>query len=1545
MKAGTLEIELIANMARLQKDMDQMKRSVGTAMHDVEMSSKAAEEAMTALNATGAKLASGFGLVKAAAAALGLTALAGEAIGVNREFQRLDASLKVATGSADAASAQMAKLRDFAEKTPYGLEQSVQAFLRLKNLGLDPSTAALTSYGNTAASMSKSLMDMIEAVADAATGEFERLKEFGIRASKEGGKVSFTFQGVTKTVQNSSAAIQQYLMDIGNVQFAGTMDEQMKTLEGGFANLEDAVQAAMVAFGQGGFNDALGEVLGSLTATAEGSQSAAAELGEMAGNLIRIGAELAAILGEPLNFVLANLELLEDLVVMAAAGFVTFHGALAIGNVYRYIASLVALERALGATTAGTAMLSAAQKSLQGASAALFTPMNALIGVAGLVAVGLMSVADANAASEKRLLANAKAADELGISLSQSSQQALAAAREQTGVGTAAGQAEPEIWSFKNSVDGLTESLWAQAKAARAAKVELLQKKVAETEQRQNEAFDSTWAGSRNLSQQSWEALGQWDISRGVSLGWKSVKSDLASLFSGGRTSRDGLRDMQDAAHIAGKLREDLDKALNTPLGNGDLSGGGVIKALTETGKAAKKSKKDVDEWAKALERIQTENNRFLNEAVIAMPGDQLGRFDAEIKSMKDAERAANDFKKAMAEADEQGRRAVFEQMADSIDAVSDHVDDAARRMSSAFGTVGRSIGEIVVALDEYGAEQKRISAAVVTGQITEREAYARTAQNQIAGTGAILGASKKLFKERSAAYQAMEAAEKALAAIQLINAIKAMTMDSAHTATSVANSGLRGAADAAAGAAKIFSFLGPFAFPVVAAMIALLASMGLRTGGGKRGGFDLKSYQDAMGTGSVLGDSSAKSDSITHSLDLLTANSDKDLEYSNAMVRSLRAIETNIGSLSSLLAKQLGIAGGAFDTSGLGLGSNTGIDGSLGFGFILKGALDIASKIPVIGGLIGGIGKALFGTKTTKTLLDQGIMFDPATVADILAGGIDGQSYQDIQTKKKKTFGITTSNKTRVDTVTGALDDGTEQQVALLIGSMRSGIMAAAGVLGIEGAQAAIDAFTVDLGKISLKDLKGSEIQEQLSAIFSKLGDDMAAAAIPALDAFQKVGEGQFETLMRLAKDYQTIDVQMQSIGRTFGAVGASSVEAREALIDLFGSLDDFVDQTQFYRDNFLTEAEQIAPVMTAVAAELERLGLSGVDSIASFKNVVDGLDLTTEAGQSLYAALMALAPGFNAVEKYQADLADKRQSMEITLLDLMGRKTEALALRRQAELAAMDESLRPLQRAIYAYQDLADAQAAAAQKVSDAQNALSAAYSRESANIQATADRFRDFARAIGEFRASLFADVPGVDGYAQARSRFEKTANLARLGNEASLGAFTGDAQSYLDAARDRAGSALDYARDVARVARAADQAQAGANGVASMADRQLAQLTASVKSLIDLNDNVTSVSQAIIDLKKAQEEADEAQAELDKLTNPVPQLQEVNVNLTDIGDVIERLSDTQADTKAQIAALRAEMQPALISIASNTGESARIARRHDRGDTQAVTVETA
>ena len=164
----------------------------------------------------------------------------GKLVSVQREFDVLNSSLVTVTGSSAAAAREMSWLEQFAKETPYGLAQATEAFVKMQALGLSPTQEKLTSFGNTASAMGKDLMQMVEAVADASTGEFERLKEFGIKASKEGEKVSFTFQGVRTTVQNTSADITSYLESIGNTAFGGAMAERAQTLDGAIAGLGDS---------------------------------------------------------------------------------------------------------------------------------------------------------------------------------------------------------------------------------------------------------------------------------------------------------------------------------------------------------------------------------------------------------------------------------------------------------------------------------------------------------------------------------------------------------------------------------------------------------------------------------------------------------------------------------------------------------------------------------------------------------------------------------------------------------------------------------------------------------------------------------------------------------------------------------------------------------------------------------------------------------------------------------------------------------------------------------------------------------------------------------------------------------------------------------------------------------------------------------------------------------------------------------------------------------------------------------------------------------
>ncbi|HCM32317.1 MAG TPA: hypothetical protein DIC32_13455, partial [Acinetobacter radioresistens] len=247
-KLGVLTLDLIARIGQFVEPMKnaerQTKTSAGNMQRDFEEADKGIS--MSAKNI-------GLSLAGVAASYVSLDRL----ISTQRTFDRLNAGLITATGSAEGAAAAFDSLQKFAKETPYGLEQSIGAFIKLTNLGLKPSEAALTSYGNTAAAMGKDLDQMIEAVADATTGEFERLKEFGIKASQENGKVSLIFKGQTTTIRNNAKEIEKYLLNLGNVDFAGTMENRMKTLDGSIANLEDTIDGLFLKVSQSGIGDAI----------------------------------------------------------------------------------------------------------------------------------------------------------------------------------------------------------------------------------------------------------------------------------------------------------------------------------------------------------------------------------------------------------------------------------------------------------------------------------------------------------------------------------------------------------------------------------------------------------------------------------------------------------------------------------------------------------------------------------------------------------------------------------------------------------------------------------------------------------------------------------------------------------------------------------------------------------------------------------------------------------------------------------------------------------------------------------------------------------------------------------------------------------------------------------------------------------------------------------------------------------------------------------------------------------------------------------------
>lgn len=163
------------------------------------------------------------------------------------KFEQLENVLEITEGSSEKAKQSLAWVKQFAIDTPANVDEAAEAFVRLRAYGLDPTNGLLMSLGDTAAAMGKPVMQAVEAIADAVTGENERLKEFGIKGSAVKGTNIMEYaytdkngkQQIAKVDKTNRKQIEETLKKIFNEKYAGAMEKQSKSLLGIWSKLED----------------------------------------------------------------------------------------------------------------------------------------------------------------------------------------------------------------------------------------------------------------------------------------------------------------------------------------------------------------------------------------------------------------------------------------------------------------------------------------------------------------------------------------------------------------------------------------------------------------------------------------------------------------------------------------------------------------------------------------------------------------------------------------------------------------------------------------------------------------------------------------------------------------------------------------------------------------------------------------------------------------------------------------------------------------------------------------------------------------------------------------------------------------------------------------------------------------------------------------------------------------------------------------------------------------------------------------------------------
>lgn len=609
-----------------------------------------------------------------------------------------------------------------------------------------------------------------------------------------------------------------------------------------------------------------------------------------------------------------------------------------------------------------------------------------------------------------------------------------------------------------------------------------------------------------------------------------------------------------------------------------------------------------------------------------------------------------------------------------------------------------RAVAKITKGFDELNDATKqyadnKLKAGNDTAKLAQNEEQYR--KDQINGYANISSAMADMFEKGSKEAATFQAASTALALVEATRAILTQGTGDPYTAI-------------------------PRMVAMAAMVGSLMKNIGVAFGMNKTStSSDAFSAQTAnTGTGTTLGDTKKASDSIKNSLSILEDFAKPQFRLATSMDTSLKSIDSKIGGVTRLLLQNSATAlgtnyTGAFNT---GFKNNlTTVEGAAGS--ILLGVLNpvmslsggtsldkLINKIPLVGDLNKGLGSVinsaiggLFGkTSVSQGLTDSGIYFADTLLQSAIKE-FNGQAFQTIETTVSKKSWFSKSSSTSISSYFSDLDAQVSNQFSLVLSNIYDTVYKSGQALDIGSTQLenSLNSFVVSIGKISLYGKTGTQIQEVLTNVFSQISDKLSSATVPVLSEFQGVGEGTYETLIRVATGMEQANYFIDRLGSTFEKINFTDIINKQGVIgfealyqsimkiekganfneivsslsgtaeelytaylslDLIrdrltffgkgldalgisiisgaGGLESLSDGISSYIENFYSDAEQQSLKIIELNQLLNRAGISTVpNSIAGFRKLIESIDTTTESGQYLYGNLLSLNGAFSDV------------------------------------------------------------------------------------------------------------------------------------------------------------------------------------------------------------------------------------------------------------------------------------------------------------------------
>lgn len=559
-----------------------------------------------------------------------------------------------------------------------------------------------------------------------------------------------------------------------------------------------------------------------------------------------------------------------------------------------------------------------------------------------------------------------------------------------------------------------------------------------------------------------------------------------------------------------------------------------------------------------------------------------------------------------------------------------------------------------------------------------------------------------------------------------------------------------------------------------------------------------------------------AGADATAAGLGYLGSSASSGVSYAAANTAANTAASTG---LSTLGAAGYGIGGAIAGYQAAGVkGAATGAAGAIGGAYL--GTMILPGIGTIIGAALGSLlGSSVWGGDwQTK---------DSGLALGVTDGDFDGMSFE-YQKKKGGLFG---KNKKR--TRFSALDEATEAALQETYDTTEESVETLYKRLGVQLNDGVLDGLTIGRTQISTKDKTQEEIQKEITAWFSTVADSMTSAINDAtgsgLDGYN------FETLTKFVNNLYSVNDAIRYLNVGLYDTSVAGGKLAEALAMTAGGLDALQKNTATYFDQFFTDTEKANATLDSVTRAFKDADVALPETREGFRKAVEALDLTTDAGQEMFATLTSMA---GQADAYYDILEQRTQSL-----------AQALA---EAQSSMLSAALGTLQRAVKKQQDA----------IQEAYNARTEALNASLSSSQSAVSSLTSMTNSLSSALKTMLGQSDQATRvlYGQATATLETAAAIARAGG--SLANFQGldDALSTVTGNNSSGyGDWLSFARDQGRSAALIGELSATAGDQLTSAEKTVEGIQTQIELAKKQFDLESKMLQGQLDLAQAQIDA--------------------------------------------------------------------------------------